>query len=283
MRIIEQASEMQQQADLWRREQKRIVLVPTMGYLHQGHLALMRAARGLGGVVVISIFVNPTQFGPGEDYRNYPRDLERDVALAEAVGVDTAFVPQVEEMYPDGFQTYVDVTEMTRNLCGRSRPGHFRGVATVVAKLFHIVKPHVAVFGEKDFQQLKTIERMVKDLHMDVTVMGHPIVRESDGLAMSSRNVYLDSEQRRAAVRLNQSLRRAQAMVDAGERNAAAIVDAVRDYLVADGPGTIDYVQVCRPDTLEDVPRLEGPSVLALAVRFGKARLIDNCILQLPP
>jgi pantoate--beta-alanine ligase len=282
MRIIESVAEMQQQADAWRRAKERIVLVPTMGYLHQGHRALMHMARRLGDRVVVSIFVNPNQFGPGEDYQSYPRDLDGDQRMAEEARVDVVFVPQVKEMYPEGYQTFVDVTEVTGNLCGRSRPGHFRGVTTVVMKLLHIVKPHQAVFGEKDFQQLVTIRRMVQDLNLDVEVVGHPIVREADGLAMSSRNVYLNAEQRQTALRLNQSLRQAQSLVDAGERRGEAIIAAVNNHLSAGDGAGIDYVQLCHLDSLEDVVSIGGPTLLALAVRVGKARLIDNCVLQLP-
>jgi len=282
MRIIEKVSEMQQQADAWRREGKRIAFVPTMGYLHQGHLELLRTARRLGDLTLMSIFVNPSQFGPGEDYQSYPRDLDRDIRLATEVGTDVAFVPLPEEVYPEGYQTHVEVTEVTRNLCGRSRPVFLRGVATVVTKLFHIVKPHAAVFGEKDFQQLVTIRRMVRDLNMDVDIVGHPIVRESDGLAMSSRNVYLNAEQRRIALRLNQSLQRAQVLVDAGERRAEALLAMVKDFLTGDDGVRIDYVQLCQPETLEDVSLIDGPALLALAAWVGPARLIDNCVLRPP-
>ena len=282
MRIIEKVSEMQQQADAWRREGKRIAFVPTMGYLHQGHLDLLRAARRLGDLTLMSIFVNPSQFGPGEDYQSYPRDLDRDIRLATEVGTDVAFVPLPEEVYPEGYQTHVEVTEVTRNLCGRSRPVFLRGVATVVTKLFHIVKPHAAVFGEKDFQQLVTIRRMVRDLNMDVDIVGHPIVRESDGLAMSSRNVYLNAEQRRIALRLNQSLQRARVLVDAGERRAEALLAMVKDFLTGDDGVRIDYVQLCHPETLEDVSLIDGPTLLALAAWVGPARLIDNCVLRPP-
>ena len=218
MRIIERVSEMQQQADLWRKEGKKIALVPTMGYLHKGHLTLMQAVRTKADVVVISIFVNPTQFGPSEDLDRYPRDLVRDAELAAGVGVDVVFSPKPREMYPNGFETFVEATEVTRPLCGRSRPWHFRGVTTVVTKLFNIVKPHIAIFGEKDFQQLVTIRHMARDLNMDIEILGHPIVREPDDLAMSSRNKYLTTEQRGYALRLNKSLKAAQAIVRGGER-----------------------------------------------------------------
>ena len=280
MRIIEKVSEMQQQADAWRREGKRIALVPTMGYLHQGHLDLLRAARRLGDLTLMSIFVNPSQFGPGEDYQSYPRDLDRDIRLATEVGTDVAFVPLSEEVYPEGYQTHVEVTEVTRNLCGRSRPVFLRGVATVVTKLFHIVKPHAAVFGEKDFQQLVTIRRMVRDLNMDVDIVGHPIVRESDGLAMSSRNVYLSAEERGKALRLNLALKEAQSLIDKGERQSDPILARVREVLQPGEDVRIDYAQLCRPDTLEDVARIDDFALLALAVRIGATRLIDNRLLS---
>lgn len=282
MRIIESVSEMQQQADMWRGEGKRIALVPTMGYLHAGHLTLMQKARTHADIVVMSVFVNPTQFGPGEDFERYPRDFENDIRLATEVGVDAAFSPEAAEMYPEGYQTYVDVTRVTLPLCGKSRPGHFRGVTTVVNKLFNIVKPHVAMFGEKDFQQLVTIRRMVKDLHMDVEVLGHPIVRESDGLALSSRNVYLTSEQRQEALRLSQSLREAQTLIQSGERRSDVILKRVREILKAGKDMRIDYAELRHPETLEEVSRIDGPTLLALAVFLGTTRLIDNCVLNIP-
>lgn len=280
MRIIESIAEMQRQADNWRAQGERIAFVPTMGFLHEGHLDLMRTAGRLGTKTVVSIFVNPTQFGPSEDFNSYPRDLQRDLDLSTSLGTDVAFVPQMNEMYPDGFQTYVTVTRVTENLCGASRPVHFRGVATVVSKLFHAVKPHIAVFGEKDFQQLVTIRRMVKDMNMDIDIVGHPIVREIDGLAMSSRNTYLKGEERPVALRLNRSLKEAQKLVGSGERNAGAILKAVNDCLTTGGGATVDYARLCNPDTIEDVDVVTGPTLLALAVWVGKTRLIDNCILR---
>lgn len=280
MRIIESIAEMQQAAEGWRCDGKRIGLVPTMGYLHEGHLELMRSLRPQCDVLVISIFVNPAQFAPNEDFERYPRDLERDIRLASAVGVDIGFMPQVAEIYPEGYQTYVTVTEVAAPLCGRSRPIFFRGVATVVAKLFHMVKPHVAVFGEKDFQQLVTVRRMVQDLNMEVEIIGHPTVREADGLAMSSRNAYLTPEQRPKAVRLNQSLRRAQALVQGGEQAGEVILNKVREVLDEDNDVRIDYAELCDPATLQPVTRVEGPTLLALAVHVGVARLIDNAILK---
>lgn len=279
MRIIESLSEMQQQSDTWRREGKKIAFVPTMGYLHRGHLALMESARKSGDVVVLSIFVNPTQFGPGEDFERYPRNFEKDVQLATQAGVDVVFVPRVGQMYPEGYQSYVEVTRVTLPLCGASRPGHFRGVTTVVAKLFHIVKPHRAIFGQKDFQQLVTLQRMVRDLNMEVEIVAHPIVREADGLAMSSRNAYLSEEQRRIAPDLSRSLEEAQGIVENGELQGEVILKRVREILEARGVIRIDYVQLCRPDTLEDVSRVEGPTLLALAAYVGQTRLIDNRVL----
>jgi pantoate--beta-alanine ligase len=253
-----------------------------MGFFHEGHLDLMRTARKLGTKAVISIFVNPTQFAPTEDFESYPRDLQRDIDLSTAVGTDLAFVPRVDEMYPEGFQTYVNVTQVTENLCGMSRPVFFRGVATVVSKLFHAVKPHIAVFGQKDFQQLVSIRRMVKDMNMDIDIVGHPIVREQDGLAMSSRNTYLKPGERPAALRLNRSLKEAQELVDLGERNATVILKAVNDRLTTGGGATVDYARLCDPDTIEDVEVISGPTLLALAVWVGKTRLIDNRVLLLP-
>lgn len=280
MRIIESIAEMQQAAEGWRCEGKRIALVPTMGYFHEGHLALMRSVRPSCDVLVISIFVNPAQFGPGEDFERYPRDPDRDLRMATAVGVDVAFMPQVAEIYPEGYQTYVTVTEVAAPLCGRSRPTFFRGVATVVTKLFHMVKPHVAVFGEKDFQQLVTVRRMVQDLNMEIEISGHPTVREADGLAMSSRNAYLTPVQRQKAVRLNRSLQHAQALVQGGEKAGEAILKAVREVLDEDGEVRIDYAELCDPKTLQPTTRIEGPTLLALAVHVGVARLIDNAILK---
>lgn len=280
MRIIESIAEMQQAAEGWRCEGKRIALVPTMGYFHEGHLALMRSVRPSCDILVVSIFVNPAQFGPEEDFERYPRDPDRDLRMATAVGVDVAFMPQVAEIYPEGYQTYVNVTEVTAPLCGRSRPTFFRGVATVVTKLFHMVKPHVAVFGEKDFQQLVTVRRMVQDLSMEIEISGHPTVREADGLAMSSRNAYLTPVQRQKAVRLNRSLQHAQALVQGGEQAGEAILKEVREVLGEDGEVRIDYAELCHPTTLQPTTRVEGPTLLALAVHVGIARLIDNAILK---
>ena len=280
MRIIENVGEMQLQADAWRSAGERIAFVPTMGFLHEGHLSLLRAARQLGTKTVISIFVNPTQFAPTEDLASYPRDLPRDLDLSAQTGTDAAFVPSAAEMYPEGFQTYVEVTRVTQNLCGASRPVFFRGVATVVTKLFHAVKPHVAVFGQKDFQQLVVIRRMVKDMNMNIEIVGHPIVREKDGLAMSSRNTYLNADERVVALRLGRSLQVARALVESGEKNAGAILKSVADCLTAGGGATVDYARLCDTETIEDLEVISGPALLALAVWVGKTRLIDNCVLD---
>jgi pantoate--beta-alanine ligase len=256
-----------------------IGFVPTMGYLHEGHLELMRRAKEQCDTVIVSIFVNPTQFGPGEDLASYPRDLDRDAGMAEGVGVDAIYNPGAEEIYPSGYCTYIDVERITEGLCGTSRPGHFRGVATVVAKLFNIVKPDYAYFGQKDAQQVLVIKRMTADLNMEVEVVTIPTVREQDGLAMSSRNIYLDSEQRQAALSLSRSLNRAAEEVRAGERSAAKIRQLVINMIESEPIAEIDYVEIYSHPDLEPVDVINGPALLALAVKMGRARLIDNIIL----
>lgn len=279
MRVIESPRAMQQTAEKLRNKGKILAFVPTMGYLHEGHLSLMREGRRRADIVIASVFVNPTQFGPQEDLASYPRDFERDCALMESAQVDIVFHPRAEEMYPDGYQTYVTVERVSQPLCGRSRPHHFRGVATVVAKLFNIVKPHVALFGWKDFQQVVVIRRMVQDLNFDVEIIGCPTVRESDGLAMSSRNTYLNAEERREALGIKQALDEACALVRAGERETAAVLARVRQVLAARPKVRIDYVELRHPETLEDIERIEGPALLAIAAFVGRTRLIDNCLL----
>jgi len=259
---------------------KSIGFVPTMGYFHEGHLSLMRRARAENEVVVVSLFVNPTQFGPQEDLATYPRDFARDCRLAEEVGVDLLFAPSGEEMYPPGYCTYVNVERITEHLCGRSRPGHFRGVATVVLKLFNIVQPDRAYFGNKDFQQRVVIERMVRDLNLDLEIVALPIVREPDGLALSSRNEYLNSEERQAALVLSRSLRAAKRWVQEGERDAERLRERVRALIAAEPRARIDYVALVDPETFEDISTLDRPALLALAVHIGPARLIDNALLQ---
>jgi pantoate--beta-alanine ligase len=279
MEVVVGVEEVQRRCEELRLAGKTLALVPTMGFFHEGHLELMRVARKHADVVLISIFVNPTQFGPSEDFEAYPRDMEGDLAKARSVDVDIAFTPTVRGMYPKGFQTSVAVANLGERLCGLSRPGHFHGVTTVVAKLFNITKPHIAVFGQKDFQQLTIITRMVKDLNMDIEILGYPTVREPDGLAMSSRNSYLSAEERKSGLCLKKSLDLASDLHEKGERDAAAIRAAVEPLIRSHPHTKIDYVTLCDPVTLEDVETLHGETLLALAVRVGKTRLIDNCLL----
>lgn len=266
-----------------RRDGRRIAVVPTMGALHEGHLALVRAARARADVVVLTIFVNPTQFGPTEDLAKYPRDEAGDLAKARAAGIDLAFCPDVAAMYPAGAQTFVEVRELAKPLCGASRPGHFAGVATVVTKLFHATLPHLAVFGEKDYQQLAIIRRMVRDLDFGIEILGVPIVREPDGLALSSRNAYLSAEDRRAALSLSAGLAAAERAFGAGERSAAALVAAARAPIEAEPLARIDYVELRDADELTEIDRVERRAVLAMAVFVGpdakKTRLIDNRVI----
>jgi pantoate--beta-alanine ligase len=288
MRVLETVRELHQASAAERAAGRRVALVPTMGALHAGHLSLVQMARRRADRVWLSIFVNPTQFGPNEDLSRYPRPRERDLALCREAGVDVVFAPTVAEMYPAGSQTFVELTELSRPLCGGSRPGHFRGVATVVTKLLAAARPQLAVFGEKDFQQLALIRRLARDLLLDVEIVGGPIVREPDGLALSSRNVHLDPEARAQAVALPHALDAAERALAAGERDAATILGVVRSELAKASRGEIDYVELCDPETLAPAPaRLSGPTLLALAVRFGPpagaagpgVRLIDNRLL----
>jgi len=280
MEIVKTVEAMQRTSEALRLAGKTIAFVPTMGFLHEGHLELMRVGKAHADTLVVSIFVNPTQFGPSEDYDRYPRDTEGDLAKARAVGADIVFFPAREEMYPDGFQTRVQVERVTRNLCGTARPGHFDGVAVVVAKLFNIVKPHLAVFGQKDYQQLTVISRMTADLNMDIQIVGVPTVREPDGLAMSSRNKYLNPEERQSALCLRKSMDLAETMFREGERDALAVRQAI-EALINDHPHTrIDYVSLCDSTTLEDVARLGDETLLALAVKVGATRLIDNRLIR---
>ena len=280
MKIIRTIKEMKDISSRVRAEGKTVAFVPTMGFFHEGHLSLMREGRKRGDLLVVSLFVNPTQFAPHEDFKNYPRDFEKDRKMAEEVGTDILFAPEVEEMYPSEHQTVVLVERVTRNLCGRSRPTHFGGVTTVVAMLFEIAAPHVAVFGEKDYQQLVTIRQMVRDLHMSVEVIGMPTVRETDGLAMSSRNTYLLPEERRAALSLHRSLQRAKELLQKGEKKASRILDEMNGILRSELLVRVDYVQICDANTLQDVDRIEGDVVIALAAYLGKTRLIDNLVYR---
>ncbi|MCS7301039.1 MAG: pantoate--beta-alanine ligase [Fimbriimonadales bacterium] len=268
----------------WVRRQRAaghpIHFVPTMGYFHEGHLSLMRRARHEGGAVIVSIFVNPLQFGANEDLARYPRDFERDRQMAQQVGVDAIFYPEASEMYPPDYQTEVRVRELSKPLCGRSRPGHFEGVATVVLKLFNIVTPDRAYFGMKDYQQLRVIQQLVRDLNLSVEIVPCPIVREADGLAMSSRNVYLSPAERAAATVLYRSLQWAQARFEAGERDAARLREGVHACIAAEPLARIDYVEVVDAESLQPVARVERPTLVAVAAFFGAARLIDNCLLN---
>lgn len=265
-----------------RQSGKTIAFVPTMGYLHEGHISLMERGRMLAEILVASIFVNPTQFGPGEDLSIYPRDIERDTALSEKAGVDFIFSPTAEELYPEGFETYISQEKLPEHLCGLSRPGHFRGVMTVVAKLFNIVKPHYAVFGEKDYQQLAVIRRMTRDLNFDTGIIGAPTVREPDGLAMSSRNKYLSETDRKSARVLFRCLSEAGRRVAEGETDAGRIIADSETAIRAEPETEIDYIKICHPGTLNDVAAIDQPVVMALAVKVGGTRLIDNLVL-FPP
>jgi pantoate--beta-alanine ligase len=271
---------MQERSKHLRNLGEKISFVPTMGYLHEGHLSLFRIGRKAGGCLVVSIFVNPTQFAPDEDLETYPRDLERDVALSRDENVDIVFAPNDKELYPERFQTYVTLEKLPSHLCGLTRPVFFRGVATVVSKLFHIVKPHVAVFGQKDFQQLTVIRQMVRDLHMEIKIIGAPTVREPDGLAMSSRNSYLTSEQRVSARCLYRSLQNAQDLVKGGTAESKKVIAAAVELIDSQPEASIDYVCICDPGTLEDIAIIHGPVLMALAVKVGTTRLIDNMILK---
>jgi pantoate--beta-alanine ligase len=264
-----------------RRASQKIGFVPTMGYLHEGHLSLIRKARSLSQLVVVSLFVNPTQFGPNEDYGSYPRDVSRDTKLSQKAGCDILFMPAAEEVYPRGFCSYVEVENLTQGLCGASRPHHFRGVTTVVTKLFNIIRPHLAVFGQKDAQQALVIRRMVRDLNQDVEIVIAPTVREPDGLAMSSRNEYLTPEERAEAPVLYQALRWARSQIEGGERGVENLIKGMSRMIGKKKTAEIDYVSVVDVEQLKPLERVEGGVLIALAVKFRQARLIDNLIIQI--
>ncbi|MBU0759739.1 MAG: pantoate--beta-alanine ligase [Candidatus Omnitrophica bacterium] len=263
-----------------KRKGKTVGFVPTMGFLHEGHLSLVRRARKDSDCVVVSIFVNPVQFGPNEDFKEYPRELKKDLALCKRCGVDMVFVPGVRSMYPEGFSTYLNVEGLTEGLCGAKRPRHFRGVTTVVAKLFNIVSPDIAYFGQKDAQQAIVIKRMVKDLALPVKIKVMPIVREKDDLAMSSRNTYLDRDSRKQAASLHKSLKAARELYKKGEKDSKKIISRMRNLILAEKDAEIDYIVIVDPETLMDVKKISGKTLVALAVRIGKTRLIDNVILN---
>ncbi|MFO7666536.1 MAG: pantoate--beta-alanine ligase [Desulfobacterales bacterium] len=278
--IINKIKEMQSYSDLLRKEGRSIAFIPTMGFLHEGHLSLMKKGREIADIVVSSIFVNPAQFGPSEDFGSYPRNIEMDLNLLKKEGVDIAFLPDEKEMYPDGFQTFVELKNIPNHLCGLSRPVFFRGIASVVSKLFNIVKPHYAVFGKKDYQQFLVIKQMVKDLNFDIEIVGAPIVREKDGLAMSSRNSYLNPEQRIHALSLYRSLTRAVEILQGGERNSSKIINEAAVIIKSYPDTEIDYIKICDSENLSDMEIIDRPALMALAVKVGKTRLIDNMILN---
>ncbi len=279
MKIITSIVAMQALAIAPEREGRRIALVPTMGFLHEGHASLLRHGRSLGDVLVLSIFVNPIQFGQNEDLDRYPRDIERDCRIAEACGVDIVFMPTAAEVYPPGFQTGVSVRNLSLPLCGASRPGHFEGVATVVTKLFNIVRPDVALFGTKDYQQLAVIRRMTSDLNIPVEIIGMPIVRETDGVAMSSRNAYLSPLERQSATCLVQAIRRARELFAAGERSVAVLLKETRAVIEKEAAAVIDYIEFRDGATLQELEVADDSTLLALAVKIGQTRLIDNTVL----
>lgn len=280
IKVIETTEQMQRAADRLRQDGKRIAFVPTMGFLHAGHLSLMRLGRQAADVLVASIFVNPAQFGPNEDFETYPRDYDRDLDLCRSQKVDIVFAPDRESFYGRAYQTYVRLDRLPDHLCGLSRPVFFTGVATVVTKLFHIVKPHVAVFGQKDFQQLLVIRQMVRDLNFDTEIIAGPTVREADGLAMSSRNNYLTEDQRPAALSLYNALNVAQQMVASGITDPSRIRARAEAVITKYPEAEIDYLSLCDPETLNDIDHIAGPVLMALAVKVAGTRLIDNMVLQ---
>ncbi len=276
--LIKSTRSMQHQADTWRQRGERIALVPTMGYLHRGHLSLVERAQSLGQRCVVSVFVNPLQFGPKEDFAIYPRDLARDLELLNDIEVDAVFHPSADDFYAPSFSTYVEVEGLSEGLCGAFRPGHFRGVTTVVTKLFTAVKPHVAIFGQKDYQQVAVIRRMVADLGLDVDIDMAPTVREADGLAMSSRNVHLSKTERQRAPILYQSLCRARDLLAEGPCDTDNLVAEMRAAIERELTRNIDYISIVDPDSLAELRRVEQSAVIALAVRLSNVRLIDNIL-----
>ena len=280
MKVVTGVAEMKAFARQWKKEGKSIGFVPTMGYLHEGHLSLVRESKKRADVTVVSIFVNPAQFGPREDFKKYPRDLEKDSAYLEKGGVDCLFYPDAAEIYPPGYRTYVEVHGLQDRLCGKSRPGHFQGVATVVLKLFDIVGPDLAFFGAKDAQQVLIIGKMAVDLDLDVEVVTCPLVREPDGLALSSRNAYLSPEERKAALVVSISLRWAERAIGAGERDAAKVIAGIRAAIEAEPLARVDYVEAVDPVNLEPVAEIRGDVLIALAIFVGSTRLIDNILVH---
>jgi pantoate--beta-alanine ligase len=281
LKIITQLIDMQKQTWQWRLENKRICLVPTMGNLHEGHLSLVRRARLNTDVVILSVFVNPIQFASEEAFKQHPRDLKRDEEMAHSAGADVLFVPSEEDMYPEGFASYVKVEQLTEGLCGKSHPGHFQGVTTVIAKLFNIIQPDVALFGAKHYQQATVIKRMVEDLNFPVAIDVGPIVREANGLAMSSRNQFLSPEERAEALILFQSLKLAEYMVHNGERRSVEIVQAMEKMINAVEHSQVEYIEMVHPETLAPLSEISEDVLVTLAVFIGKTRLIDNLLIRL--
>lgn len=280
MEILRTIHEMKEAVRNMKSQGKSVSFVPTMGYLHEGHLSLVRESLKRSDATVVSIFVNPTQFGPEEDFKDYPRDFKKDAEILERMGVDFLFAPEAGEVYPKGYKTYVEVHDLQNRLCGRSRSGHFRGVCTVVLKLFNIVNPDLSLFGQKDAQQAIILKRMVKDLDLDVKIEVLPIVREKDGLAMSSRNSYLNPEQRKAALSLSKSLKEAREMIDAGERDSEKIIRRMKEIIEKEPLAKVDYIDIVEMSGLEPINKIENKALIALAVFIGKVRLIDNTIVR---
>lgn len=281
MKIITQINEMRSIVKDIKSQGMSIGFVPTMGYLHEGHLSLVRESLRKADVTVVSIFVNPAQFGPREDFKEYPRDMNRDSEILEKEGVDYLFAPATDEMYPEGYKTYVEVHDLQDKLCGRSRPGHFRGVCTVVLKLFNIINPDISFFGQKDAQQAIILKRMVQDLNLEVKIEVLPIIREEDDLALSSRNTYLSQKERKAALSLSKSLKEAQSMIENGQRDSEAIIKRMIEIINMEPLAKIDYVEIVDLDKLNPVTRIEKEALVALGVFIGEVRLIDNTILRM--
>ena len=280
MKVVGTIKEVRELVKEWKKNGETVGFVPTMGYLHEGHGSLITKARENNDKVVVSIFVNPMQFGPTEDLDSYPRDLEKDSKFCESLGADLIFHPEPEEMYHDDFSSYVDMSVLTEELCGLSRPVHFRGVCTVVTKLFNIVQPDNAYFGQKDAQQLAIIKHMVQDLNMDINVVGCPIVREEDGLAKSSRNTYLSPEERKAALILSKTVKLAKELINAGEKDADVVVAKMKENIETEPMAKIDYVKAVNGLTMQQQKEIKAPMLIAMAVYIGKTRLIDNMILD---
>lgn len=280
MHIIHLVKDIRELCKRWQDRRKLIGLVPTMGALHDGHMALIDKAQEENDIVIATIFVNPLQFGRGEDFETYPRYIDSDIERLKKQNIDAVFIPDTSEIYPKDFSTSVNVTGITEGLCGKSRPGHFKGVATIIVKLFNIIKPNNAYFGEKDYQQLLVIKRLASDLNYDISIKGIPTIREKDGLAMSSRNMYLTQSERIIAININKALLRAKEMVKMGNRDARKILEEISNLLTKDGKITMDYLTICDCNTLKEMEYINDRALLAVAVKIGKTRLIDNCMLE---